>query len=91
MALKNDYTVIVGGKDVLFSNAYHQITFDNGTKYDRFIEVTTFSTPKKDHVVQRKQYRFVPSVEDNAPNFIKQGYEYLKTLPDYVDAFDVLE
>lgn len=36
-------------------------------------------------------YQFVPSVEDDAPNFIKQGYEHLKSLPEFADAVDVLE
>lgn len=36
-------------------------------------------------------YQFVPSVEDDAPNFIKQGYEHLKSLPEFADAIDVLE
>jgi hypothetical protein len=28
---------------------------------------------------------------DDSKNFIKQGYEYLKTLTDFQDAADVLE
>lgn len=41
--------------------------------------------------LEQKKYTFVPSVEDDSPNFIKQGYEYLKTLSEYADAVDVLE
>jgi hypothetical protein len=35
-----------------------------------------------------KPFFCVPSIEDDAPNFIKQGYEYLKTLPEFVEAID---
>ena len=40
-----------------------------------------------------KSYSFcmVPSVNDDAPNFIKQCYDYLKTLPEFADTIDVLE
>lgn len=31
---------------------------------------------------------FVPSVSDRAENFIKQGYEHLKTLPKFEKAID---
>jgi hypothetical protein len=40
---------------------------------------------------KQKMHHFVPSVEDDAPNFIKQGYEYLKTLNEFENAIDVLE
>ncbi|WP_410512049.1 hypothetical protein PaeBR_18695 [Paenibacillus sp. BR2-3] len=40
--------------------------------------------------LQQQFYNFTPSVENDSPNFIKQGYEYLKTLPEYIDALDVL-
>lgn len=39
--------------------------------------------------VDQKYYSFECSVADDAPNFIKQGYEYLKTLPEYEQATDV--
>lgn len=38
-----------------------------------------------------KSYDFVPSVNEESSNFIKQGYEYLKTLDEYKDAIDILE
>jgi hypothetical protein len=33
-------------------------------------------------------YAFVPSVSDGSANFIKQAYEYLKTLPEFTGALD---
>lgn len=38
-----------------------------------------------------KNYAFVPSVADDAANFIKQAYEHLKTLDEFAGAVDVLE
>lgn len=35
-----------------------------------------------------RYYQFQPSVEDGSVNFIKQAYEYLKTLPEFADATD---
>ena len=38
--------------------------------------------------LEQKIYNFIPSVEDTSSNFIKQGYEYLKTLDEYADLVD---
>lgn len=35
-----------------------------------------------------KIYTFSPDVSEESYNFIKQGYEYLKTLDEYKDAVD---
>ena len=39
-----------------------------------------------DNIIDSKSYLFIPSLEGD--NLIKQGYEYLKSLPEYVDAVD---
>lgn len=36
-----------------------------------------------------ESYSFTPSVADGAENFIKQGYEYLKTLDQFYGCVDV--
>jgi len=41
-----------------------------------------------DNVSFNKSYDFTPSVVDNSSNFIKQAYEYLKTLPEFSGATD---
>jgi hypothetical protein len=41
--------------------------------------------------IEEKLYSFVPDVSEGAPNNIKQGYEYLKTLPEFAGAIDILE
>lgn len=35
-----------------------------------------------------RSYSFKPSVDDGSPNFIKQAYLYLKTLPEFSGAED---
>lgn len=38
-----------------------------------------------------KLISFTPSLDDSSGNFIQQGYEYAKTLPEFLDSIDVLE
>jgi hypothetical protein len=33
-------------------------------------------------------YKFIPSVMEGSDNFIKQAYEYLKTLPEFANSID---
>ena len=42
----------------------------------------------KIHVKQDTTLVFAVSLEDTSPNFIKQGYEHLKTLPEFENAID---
>lgn len=39
--------------------------------------------------LQQEIHQFIPSVEDGAENFIKQAYEYLRTLPEFQFAVNV--
>lgn len=39
-------------------------------------------------LVKQESFTFESSVEDDAPNDIRQCYEYLKTLPEFDDAID---
>jgi len=41
--------------------------------------------------VKQEHYSFEPSVDEGAPNDIKQCYEHLKTLQEFADSIDVLE
>jgi hypothetical protein len=38
--------------------------------------------------VAMRSYQFVPSVADGAPNFIRQAYLHLKSLPEFAGATD---
>ena len=39
-------------------------------------------------VVYSNSFNFAPCVDDGSANFIKQGYEYLKTLEEFKEAVD---
>lgn len=43
---------------------------------------------KADGINYHKNYSFIPSVEENSTNFIKQAYLYLKTLEEFSGAVD---
>ena len=91
MALKLNSKVNVLGKELQFENAYCKITWLDGNKNYINMQVTLYDTPSLENIIETSTYRFIPSVADDAPNFIKQGYEHLKTLPEYDGAIDMLE
>lgn len=89
MALKKDVNTDIG---LTLSNSYIRIDEQSGTKENINIRTRVYLSQEAREqgyrwVVERI-YNFIPSVDDLAPNFIKQGYEYLKTLPEYADAID---
>lgn len=73
-------------------NAYVRISGVQGNKDNMFVSVDYYVSQQafQDGLspVTRKTFEFVPSVAEDAPNFIKQGYEYLKTLPEFLIAID---
>ena len=72
------------GDTVVFNNAYFKITSISGDKNSITIYVSCFK--EKDNLcIKTDAYSFTPTMEDN---FIKQGYEYIKSLPEYTDAID---
>lgn len=75
--------------------AYGRVDSVMGSKESLDFSFNVYSSRKafidKLPQVEQRMYTFTPSVEDDAVNFIKQAYRYIKRLPDYVDAIDVLE
>jgi hypothetical protein len=74
-------------------NAYHRISEVSGSKTQIRIDVLAYASQDKytnggTPIDIAKSYSFVPDIADNAPNFIKQGYLYLKTLPEFANAED---
>ena len=65
-------------------NAYCKITSLVGNKETGTVTVQCEAENYK--VIQ--QYEVPLSVSDSAPNFIKQAYLHLKTLPEWADATD---
>lgn len=88
MALSKNYIKNVCGKEVQFENTYIQIVFDSGNKENRDIDVVIYDNSQKQNVIEQKRYHFIPNIENESVNFIKQGYEHLKTLDEYNDALD---
>jgi len=76
--IERDYSIV---------NAYIKILTLQGSKENINIYVGVFSEDKT-RCITANNYSFVPSVVDDSDNFIKQGYEYLKTLPEFEDTKD---
>jgi hypothetical protein len=89
MALCKNITLENG---LTVENAYIRIASLSGTKYGLDITVHSYVSQQAYQddkpFLERKIYSFVPDVGENSPNFIKQGYEYLKTLSEYQGAVD---
>lgn len=90
MALSKTITTQVYGQPVVVPNTYIKVTSVSATKDTANACVSTY-TADKSTVISQAQYTFTPSVAEGSANFIKQAYEYLKTLPDFAGATDVLE
>ena len=89
MALSKDVTLESG---LIVENAYIRITEIAGNKHQLNIIVNSYISQQAFQdgktFLEQKLYSFTPSVEEGSPNFIKQGYEFLKTLKEYQDAVD---
>lgn len=75
---------VISTKEVTVNlqNAYIKVNTVTGDKEN----VTATVSTKIGEIVKTKFYRFVPDM--NGSNYIKQAYEYLKTLPEFADASD---
>lgn len=96
MALKKDYEhnfvasaqfpwgqIETADGKIILEDAYIKVITVNGSKETVTANVSIKSEEKELLV----SYDFSPSMEGS--NFIKQAYEYLKTLPEFSDAQDV--
>lgn len=83
---------IILNNGIIVNNAYIRVDTVNGCKGGLTISVNSYISKEAfdngQGYLEQKFYYFIPSVEDGSLNFIKQGYEHLKTLPEYVDAVD---
>lgn len=76
-------------------NAYIRIDNISGNKAVMSLDVKVYANQQA-YIdgrtnVDSRVYEFVPAVSDDAVNYHKQGYEYLKSLNEYSTATDVLE
>lgn len=92
MALQQTVTTKSG---IEVQDAYVRIDSVNGNKQQLGIIVRVYKDKAAADgnyaYLENRYYNFEPSVETGSPNFIKQGYEHLKTLPEYADAVDLLD
>lgn len=74
-------------------NAYIRIDEQSGNKEKLNIRVRLYVSQEKARNefgwIEEKLYEFAPNTEEDSENFIKQGYEFLKTLDEYKDAVDI--
>jgi predicted choloylglycine hydrolase len=78
--------LVVTESDATFSikDAYIVVYTVTGNKESAKITVHC----RGNDIALTRFYEFKPSVEEGSDNFIKQAYEYLKTLPEYANATD---
>ena len=86
MAISKNIEMISNfGDTVVFNDTYIKINEING--YKNKITVILFIYKKENELLLKSEaYSFTPNLDGD--NFIKQGYEYIKTLPEYADAID---
>ena len=84
MFLKTPYGSIKTGESKLAIAAYIKVQSISGNK--NTINATVTFTD--DSIQFNKNYVFSASVADGASNFIKQTYEYLKTLSEFENSED---
>lgn len=91
MALSMDF---IASSGVSFKDTYTIIYQIGGTKESLKIQVFWYVDKQarmdKLKPIEVKNYSFAPNVEIGSENFIKQGYEYLKTLEEFQFALDIL-
>lgn len=75
--------VDTGSQKITFS-AVCKVTTIRGNKNELEFDVSHSNEINTFH----RSYFFQPSVADGSPNFIKQAYLYLKTLPEFSGAED---
>lgn len=91
MALEIDFkhTPMGFSSPAILKNAYVRIDSINGTKNKLFLTVGFYNKANDSMIVAHQSlFEFHPSVDVNSQNFIKQGYDHLKTLPEFEGATD---
>lgn len=88
MAIQKEFRKNIYGETLSFEEAYFQIIGIEGNKNTVNFTVTIYKDSTKEIPIQNKDYTFIPDVDQNSDNFIKQGYEHLKTLPEFENAID---
>jgi hypothetical protein len=82
--LNTPYGSIKTGESKLAIAAYIKVQSISGDKNN--VNANVMFTD--DNIQFNKEYFFSASVADGAPNYIKQAYTYLKTLPEFENSED---
>lgn len=77
--------------EIELSDCYIKIVSLEGDKHIIKFRVARYTDDTQENLINIQEHSFVPSVSNNSENFIKQAYGYLKILPEYEGAVDVLE
>lgn len=92
MGLEMRVTTVHG---IILDNAYIRIDEQSGNKQIVNLRVRKYASIEDclegRPWIEENVHNFVPSIDEGSDNFIKQGYEYLKELPEFNGAIDVLE
>lgn len=78
-------------KEIIIPSAYIKILNIEGDSLKIKLIVGVYEDGTKENLIHTKRYEFVPDTDNESSNFIKQGYEYLKSLEEYAGSTDVLE
>lgn len=87
MAIRCSKTVNVHGENIEY-DCYGVINRVEGDKSLLHINIDFRRIEKREVIITSLMFNFVPSVNEDSSNFLKQGYEYLKTLDEFADAID---
>jgi hypothetical protein len=80
ITIKNNF-----GEDSEFTNAYLRIERIEGTRHLISVQLGFYKEGGKEFLMN-SSFSITPDLD--GPNFIKQAYEHLKTLPEFADAVD---
>lgn len=75
----------------MFESAYIKVLYVQGTKDKVEFSIGIYTNKDSLQLIRTQDYVFTPSVDNSSSNFIKQAYEYLKTLSEYEGAIDILD
>lgn len=88
MAMKMTYKLDNG---LIVPDAYIKIISAGTDKTCANVTIGVYVSEEQTEPVYTHAYIFAVDMTDNAKNIWKQGYDYLKSLPKFADAEDILE
>lgn len=87
MAFRVSHKKFFFGKELIFPNAYCRVSNVSGDKNNVIVQLTIYDDAIA-HILAVNNYNFKPSQSSDSERWDKQAYDYLKTLPEYIDAAD---